>query len=123
MFPGLPDSTVFTSCVGSDDAHIFLSSGICSPWSVVYSKQSSLCLLSFLLSFLFFFHLLLVFLFFSSLPCVSVKMDYIQLLLKVFELTWSDFCTAESIFGSCTVGFQAKHSSSNAQQRAGNKQT
>jgi len=24
-------------------------------------------------------------------------MDYIQLLLKAFELTWSDFCTAGSI--------------------------
>lgn len=27
----------------------------------------------------------------SSLPCISVKMDCLQLPLEVFEQTWSDF--------------------------------
>ena len=53
MFPGLPHSTEFKSCIGSDDAHVFLSPAICSPWSVVCSKRSprSVCFSSSLLFF------------------------------------------------------------------------
>lgn len=109
-----------TSCIDGGDTHIFLSPGGCSPWSEVLSKQCPLRLLSFLpfLFFLtiframyfqrvtgqvilrdsarFFFHNLFSSGFDrmhceSSLLCLSVKMDCLQLLLKVFEQTWSDF--------------------------------
>lgn len=52
MFPGLSGSTVFISCVDGGDTHVFLSPGVCFPWSEVLSKQCPLCLLSFLPFFL-----------------------------------------------------------------------
>lgn len=99
--------------------YIFLSPDACFPWSEVLSKQCLLWLLSFLPFFFFSYHLLRYVLseshrtgylkrfckvFFylfssvfdrmhygSSLPCISVKLDCLQLFLGVFGQTWSDF--------------------------------
>lgn len=58
----------------------------------------------------------------SSLLCINVKMDCLQLLLKVFEQTWSDFALQKAFRVLIQLVFQAKHSSCNVQKRPGSKQ-
>lgn len=73
MFPGLPGSTAFTSCVGGDDTHVFLSPGVYSSWSGMFSKQSSL------FAFLSSFSYLL-----SYILSESHRTDYLKRFCKTF---------------------------------------